>query len=68
MLKYGISSHNGIGVNIVYLVGPILDKWISHMIFASQSKVSNVCIFNIESKSSLQLVYTPNPIIEPLIV
>ena len=65
MLKYGISSHNGIGVNIVYLV---LDKWISHMIFASQSKVSNVCIFNIESKSSLQLFYTPNPIIEPLIV
>ena len=60
MLKYGISSHNGIGVNIVYLVGPILDKWISNMIFASQFKVSNVCIFNIESESSRQLFYTPN--------
>ena len=56
MLKYDINSHNGIGVNIVYLVGPILDKWISNMIFASQFKVSNVCIFNIESKSSRQMV------------
>ena len=68
MLNYGISSHNGIGVNIVYLMGPILDKWISNMIFASQLKVSDVCIFNIESKSSRQLFYTPNPSIEPLIV
>ena len=65
MLKYGISSHNGIYVNIVYLVGPILDKWIFNMIFASQFKVSNVCIFNIELESSRQLFYTPNPSIEP---
>ena len=68
MLKYGISSHNGIVVKIVYLVGPILDKWISNMIFARQFKVSNVCIFNIESESSRQLFYTPNPSIGPLIV
>ena len=68
MLKYGISSHNGIGMNIAYLVGPILDKWISNNLFASQFKVSDVCIFNIETKSSRQLFYTPNPSIGPLIV
>ena len=72
MLKYGISSLNGIGVNIVYLVGQILDKWISNKIFASQFKFSNVCIESessrIESESSRQLFYTPNPSIEPLIV
>ena len=68
MDKYGISSHNGIGVNIAYLVGTILDKWISNNLFASQFKVSDICIFSIETKSSRQLFYTPNSSIEPLIV
>ena len=54
MFKYGIKSHNGIGVNIVYQVGLIFNKWISNMIFASQFQVSNVCNFNIESKSSIR--------------
>ena len=35
MLEYGINSRNGIDVNVVYLVGPILDKWISSKIFAN---------------------------------
>ena len=38
------------------------------MIFETQFKVSNVSIFNIESKSSRQLFYTPNPNIEPFSV
>ena len=68
MLKYGICSPNGIGVNIVYLKGPIFDKLIFNMIFANQFKFSNVSIFNIEAKSSRQLFYTPNPSIEPFSV
>ena len=54
-----------IGVNIVYPVGPIFDKWISNMIFTNQFKVSNCFIF--KSKSSRQLFYI-NPSVEPLIV
>ena len=68
MLKYGICSHNVISVNIVYLVGPIFDEWISDMIFENQCNVSNVYIFNIESRSLRQLFYTHNTGIEPLIV
>ena len=32
MLKYGVCWHNGIGVDIVYLVYPIFKKWISNII------------------------------------
>ena len=58
MLKYDICSHKGIGVNIVYLVGPNFSKRISSMIFANQFKVSNVSIVNIESKSSSALLHS----------
>ena len=61
MLKYGIFSHNGIGVIIVSPVYSSYDECISDMFLTFQFKIRNVCIFDIESKSLRQLFYTPNP-------